>query len=373
SVMALVVSPRERWCLVAWGFSSVVVLGVFLSNSIAFLDGVVPSSWERVRDFCGQIFMFSILSSLFSEDIRLVRFLISGLYAGLFFTTMLFFLLWFSLDDPAQYDWIWGVINFVNIRHLGMFVSAMLFISLWGCFYSCGAFRVASMLGYSISFFFVVWSGGRAAILSTILALLFVAILTMWRQWKIWLCVVLASILSVWISTVFFVDNSSMGIGRFFLYERGGGGLEKVSSGRWSVWLHAVSLIADRPIWGWGGDIYSVVKIRPELSQVHNGFLQVPLEWGLLVGSIFWCGVILLMGRGVYFLFMKRRYSEKNLVLGVGLGGVMLVHCMFDGVVYHGTPFAIFMFSLALVFSVTTKPTVETLAHNGPIIKGKLK
>ncbi|WP_369817592.1 hypothetical protein, partial [Alcanivorax sp. HI0083] len=76
------------------------------------------------------------------------------------------------------------------------------------------------------------------------------------------------------------------------------------------------------------------MKIRPELSQVHNGFLQVPLEWGLLVGSIFWCGVILLMGRGVYFLFMKRRYSEKNLVLGVGLGGVMLVHCMFDGVVY---------------------------------------
>lgn len=359
SMMALAILSRKGWGAAVWSGVVLIVAGVMFSNYLAFNDGLLPSRWERARDFCGQVFVFALLASLFERWPRLSDHLVLGLYAGIFFTAALFISLWLSLEQPVQYDWVWGVSNFVNIRHLGMFVSAMFFVSLWAWFYSEGFFRGVSVFVFLLSLFFVAWSGGRAAILSIMMGAIFLALLTMRTQWKIWLGVVLVAVAAVLASVAFQVENSAMGVSRLLLYEQPGeGGLDSVSSGRWGVWRHAVSLIADRPFWGWGGDIYSVVKIRPELVQVHNSFLQVPLEWGLVVGLVFWGGVIFVMGKGGYFLILKQKYHEKKLVLGLGLGGVMLVHCMFDGVVYHGTPFAIFMFSLALVYSVTRRLSI---------------
>lgn len=359
SMMALAMLSRKGWGTAVWSGVVLIVAGVMFSNYLAFSDGLFPSRWERARDFCGQVFVFALLASLFERWSRLSDYLILGLYAGLLFTAVLFVSLWFSLEQPARYDWVWGVSNFVNIRHLGMFVSAMFLVSLWGWFYSAGFFRGISVVVYLCSLFFVMWSGGRAAILSIMMGAFFLAFFTMQSKWRVWLGVVLVSTVAVLASIAFGVENSAMGVARLFFYEQAGqSGLDSVSSGRWGVWKHAVSLIADRPLWGWGGDIYSAVKIRPELVQVHNSFLQVPLEWGLVVGLVFWGGVISVMGKGSYFLLFKRKWHEEKLVLGLGLSGVMLVHCMFDGVVYHGTPFAIFMFSLALVYSVTRRLSV---------------
>lgn len=359
SVMAIAVLSRKRWGAEVWVAAALIVVGIIFSNYLAASDGVFPSRWERARDFCGQVFVFALLASLLGRWSSLSGYLIFGLYAGFFFTVFLFFSLWFSLEDPAQYDWIWGISNFVNIRHLGMFVSAMFVVSLWAWLYSSGFSRVVSVIVLFFSLYLITWSGGRAAILSIMMGAAFLALFTVQSQWRIWLGVVFVSAVAVLASIAFRVEESSMGITRFFYYEKAvQGGLDSLSSGRWGVWKHAIGLIADRPFWGWGGDIYSAVKIRPELVQVHNSFLQVPLEWGLVVGFVFWGGVIFVLGKGAYFLFLKEGCHDRWLVLGLALSVVMLVHCMFDGVVYHGTPFAIFMFAIALVYSATSRLSV---------------
>tara|TARA_R110002111_G_scaffold261875_1_gene336039 strand:- start:787 stop:2076 length:1290 start_codon:yes stop_codon:yes gene_type:complete len=319
------------------------------SNLVASLQGLEPTSWSRVADLSVQVAAFLVLAPALRAKPEAIAWVLGGVVLAFFVNSGLLVLTWSGLENPESYNWVWGLPNFVNIRFYASFLMVVAAVSIWGVL----TFQYRARLLYFVLFFLAIaqmlWSGSRSPLFALLLAAAIVGVLLGRKFWLTWVALIAVFAASVVMASLFPVESDSLGVARALGFgNKSINSIDELGSGRLGIWRDAAQWIVMRPILGWGGDYYREASSTLSLVQVHNGPLQMALEWGIPFAVLLFGLLARLAVNG-----LKRIYTCSHqpsiFLLGYLLFLSMLLHSALDGVFYHGTPLFFMMLAVSLV------------------------
>jgi O-antigen ligase len=97
------------------------------------------------------------------------------------------------------------------------------------------------------------------------------------------------------------------------------------SSNRYEIWLKAIEMISQKPLFGWGIESWKVFGLK-EYAGIHNIYLEILFSLGILG---FFCFFIFL------FLISKNLFKQKDFILLIFLIYFLLIGC-FDHSILTG-------------------------------------
>ena len=116
-------------------------------------------------------------------------------------------------------------------------------------------------------------------------------------------------------------------------------------SGRWSLWVHTVQYISERPLLGWGAEgIFDRLNDEAYNSRPHNEILQYAAFFGIPAALCYFAGVFSV------FLHGLRHKNELDAYTIAALAGAFgyLVSSCFGNTVYSIAPFFFCILGLAV-------------------------
>lgn len=346
------------FCLIALFFA--------LSNFIN-LNDLNMNAWYRYYQLLGLfLFSFSLFLIIRLTSDEFISYMVFGVFISVFVYLLIIGLKWFSLEDPTVYDWVRGTPFFLNIRHLAHFLCISFSVSLFCFFYFSGVKAYLSVFIIFISFFLIFWSGTRAGVVALIGGFIICSLLFPFKsRLKKYAVLLFIMLFSLYLSSFFQVYNNSLGF--FSAYERSlsSTNVNNLSSSRIDIWTRSFEFIMIKPSFGWGGEgFFETNKDQFSVIQVHNIFLQVLIEWGLVGFILVFMLVFKVYFTGLYVALLnnKKDYICNNLRIKLGLiiATVLLILGLFDGVFYYNLTIMWIGISLALICSGYERAT-ETL------------
>lgn len=218
-----------------------------------------------------------------------------------------------------------------------------------------GWFVLLAVMGYLLA-----WSGARAAILS--LGTFFVVVAA-FRVLPRRAIVVWGGALAVGALLVFASGRADELLIKQIARYSG----EGLSSGRFEIWGSSL-LVWSRSwlsiLFGFGPDaIRTFIRTQigsPPIFQIHNGPLQVLLEFGIIGLTAFLAGLALIARRVIRILStpLAPEAAKVASALLIALG----VYMLFSGIIYHAVPFSFTMFLTAYLFHFDLD-NLESQAH----------
>lgn len=250
----------------------------------------------------------------------------------------------YSIGLSRDYPFASDIPGFSHIRHSGYIFAPAIALCLGRLATTPQKPRV-SMLLLALNVALCLWFGSRGPFFGLIIGLV-VASITFadFRHRTFYLRSAFATIIGAVLSVVVpSPDDSAFNtLGRFL---KGWADSREFTSGRTELWRDAVRLIADRPLFGYGGEQFQYVS--PVASHVlrhpHDFLLQVLFDWGMVGGGAF----LALLALGVYSAWESRQKATNS--GRVGMFGVvcMLAYAALDGIIFY--PFTI---GVTLIFMV---------------------
>jgi O-antigen ligase len=263
---------------------------------------------------------------------------------------------WFHLDNPQSHDWCNGTPFFVHIRHFG-------FYAMTGLIFCCTPFiagsdrfgrsrHVATVLGMTLCWAFLVWTGGRAAIGSAVVALAGILMLLPRRDRVSFAVIGIASAtVGAWVATFFEVQSFCTGVQS--MADRTFG--PSFLTGRMEIWRSALAPMKGfRWLVGLGPDTYAFMPEKGWVNHPHSILVQFIVDWGVigavsmlvLLGLMFWTGYARLTAN----VDVNRRTLR---VVAMATIGAYLVHSLVDGLFYHPQP----LLFLSIMFAIVLLPS----------------
>ncbi|MGR5245701.1 O-antigen ligase family protein [Vibrio sp. PNB23_22_6] len=256
------------------------------------------------------------------------------------------------------------VIVAYNIRYLG-------YIAMLGCLYCAIKMLQCRIMSkkhlwisivFSINFSLLIWLGGRGAIVAFIFSFLVSLIVINQNSLDKYkhLTAILALIALSYLISIPLSVFPWNGPNRFmFLSQVHDASINQVSSGRIALWLESISLIIQKPLFGYGPEAH-VFETKIGFLQPHNFLLQSLLEFGLLGTA-----PILLM---LYYITKSAIInalidSTANNLYACGLIIAIISHSFYDGTLYHAPPLLIMCIASSYVLSVTLKRNIPLTNH----------
>ncbi len=241
-----------------------------------------------------------------------------------------------------------------NIRQIG-------YIAMLGCLFCIIKFILLESnkkITVIYSFLFIVncsllfWLGGRGAILALlptiVLSVLIVKYEFIIKLKKLSLTAVLM-IFSYLISIPFSVFSWN-GANRFFvLSQKLDEPLRKMSNGRFELWQESISLILQKPFFGYGPEAHAF-ETKIGFLQPHNSLLQSLLEFGI-VGTIPFVIMIIYILKNATVNVISE--TSVNNLFCFGLMNAILIHSLYSGPLYHATSMILVCIASAYIISVT--------------------
>lgn len=254
--------------------------------------------------------------------------------------------IWFSLPQPENFNWVNGLYFFNNIRHLTDFISicflsSLILFSTSEKFWTKFFWILCSVIILSCIF----WTGSRAAYIGLFFAIIYYVVFRkgFFKNISLVGSIVLVS---MWLSTLFNVNNSSLGLFRS-VTRSVGDSVNQVSSGRLNVYHTVFEWFTYHPIWGNGGEAVRQIGIyhgQQKLAQAHNSILQILVEFGI-VGLI---SVILVL----YRIYGDFKFSNLNINQNFSI--VILINIavssFFNGGAYYVVTMSLFCLFLAVLY-----------------------
>lgn len=245
-------------------------------------------------------------------------------------------------------DWFNNPPFYAHIRHSGFHNNIALVCSIFLVFhyfkrnilvFFCNVVILIILMS------FLIWTGGRGAILSVLIALSISFMLSpLFRKQAI--IIICCILLSTYVSELFRVYewNGVFRVYDSFSEEK----IEAISSGRASLWIEALNTLNAKSIWfGHGAESFYLLGVRDYHIQPHNFIIQFLMEWGIIGTVLFFLFVY-----NVFKPFFKVKYItlivKKNVnVLPPIMIIVSTVSLAFtDGSLFYSQP--IFYLSLAI-------------------------
>jgi O-antigen ligase len=255
-----------------------------------------------------------------------------------------------SIADPIAHDWLHFRLAVTHVRQLG-------FYSVVG---ACAAFGLAvtsankrtywtwlTAAGILLALSF--WSGTRSSLVA--FAAAFVISLRLFpslRRPRAWNGLLSSMLLGLGIGLLHQVPHWAFGPLR--LWAASGG--EDPGSGRLEVWLGALRVYLERPLFGFGESQFRLLV--PEghglYNHPHNAVLQILFQWGLAGAACYFA-----LAAFVWLRFEKAVRQTGNAALPAYLVAVSLVtYSLFEGTLYHPYPIAMLAVAVASVLATYT-------------------
>lgn len=282
----------------------------------------VPVAIVGQAEWCLHMLLIAALVDWFGQgrerilaDAYVGALCLAGLWVLIYFAWR-----WINMESPRQYNWFWGALPFLHIRHF-----SFLFLSAY----------IASLLLWNKSLWFSVltllfvgalmWAGGRGALGAA--ALISVA----WgvfqvrekRNWS-WIGLLVVVWFLAWpFSEALWVEHPGLGIS--LLHGRSEDiSLDIISSGRLSIWTSVFEQLQGWRLWvGLGTNNYMFMPGRAdETVHPHSFYVQAVGDWGV-VGA----GCLLVVIFSVLLAVTKRNrlWLRSNNVAGEAFFVILLL------------------------------------------------
>lgn len=201
---------------------------------------------------------------------------------------------------------------------------------------------------------FLFWLGGRGAIIALLISIT-LSILVVKNEFITKLKTLLLSatlmFFSYFISIPFSVFSWN-GANRFFILSQNlDDPLRKMSNGRFELWQESISLILQKPLFGYGPEAHAF-ETKIGFLQPHNSLLQSLLEFGF-IGTIPFLIMIFYIVKNATLNVLAK--PTVNNLFCFGLINAILIHSLYSGPLYHATSMILVCIASAYVISVTLK------------------
>ncbi|MEO0499504.1 MAG: O-antigen ligase family protein [Pseudomonadota bacterium] len=238
-------------------------------------------------------------------------------------------------------EWTYAMPGYANVRSLGHVLTAMAAIPIAMFLRSPGKDRrwqacLAAMIVILMST--LLWTGSRAAVYGLGCALVAGTLFGGVRLPASRL-IPLAGLLliSFCIAYANLPDSDSFRLIR--------DGNSDFGSGRTTIWLSALSHIAERPIWGWGaGAAHWLIEVGGRrFTEPHNVILQFALSWGVIAA----CAAFALLA-SAWFAMMRALRHDATLYPYVLMTNCLLAMSLVDGVLFRPHTIALIFIGFAV-------------------------
>lgn len=281
---------------------------------------------------------------------------------------------WNLLPDPENYDWVTMMPHFTNIRNFGDYAAAGVILMSLGTVWiqekavRFKPFLLLFILLLSMAFGLLFWGGGRGSILAVATGLLWLVSFgaQKGKRGQFALLTTLSASIGWLLSSFFAVQNMSLGLFNSFGRTVGASSLDRLLSGRMSLWQVALEKINPPDgnlFFGHGPDIFRLQTDFPGIIQPHNFVIQALLEWGL-PGMVFFSLLLVVLYKRCWNQARGNKKITYELYHYPLLGAQALWVSYFflgliDGVFYHALPLTILAFCAAVIFAFSPPPKLQ--------------
>ncbi|MBR9846952.1 MAG: O-antigen ligase family protein [Algicola sp.] len=200
----------------------------------------------------------------------------------------------------------------------------------------------------------IFWLGGRGSILALTASIVLLILLInrdLIAKCRMLFSTVILMALSYIISIPFSVFSWN-GANRFNMWvQHLDKPLSKISNGRFELWQESISLILQKPLFGYGPEAHAF-ETKIGFLQPHNALLQSLLEFGI-VGTIPFLIMIIYIVKNSTINAIAE--PTVNNLFCFGLISAILIHSLYSGPLYHATSMILVCIASAYVLSVTLK------------------
>ncbi|WP_261874035.1 O-antigen ligase family protein [Vibrio rarus] len=183
---------------------------------------------------------------------------------------------------------------------------------------------------------FIIWLGGRAAIVSLMITFIFVMIMSfIINEFSIKKVINTLSLmfLSCLVSIPFSIFPWN-GMNRLFFNMETNQTMEQFANGRFELWVDTWGFIIKQPMFGYGADAYRFT-VESGHYQPHNFVLQILLEFGIIGAMTLGGFFLILLLKSIYLIC---KYKQTDLLISVSIIMALFGHAMLDGTLYHAQP-----------------------------------
>ena len=275
-------------------------------------------------------------------------------------------------DDPPR-----APPGFGNVRHFGYYLSIVLVAgmapTLRGEFKWNSAAGWALFTGLIFVWSMIAWAGGRGPYFAMGLGFLLLALMRrLPRPGLLAGLAIAAAIGGGILSLLYPLPTPSYGFLRVLGIEGPGliADLNALSSNRILMWQTALDVIAQRPLFGVGPDLFpfEVGSFFSGFAQPHNFVIQFTLAWGF-AGSIAMLVILAVAVHGAIGAGAETPGAETSIRITAGAGVIVLMlFGLIDGTLYHQVPLSMLTVFLALAASAKVPLRERQLQRRGWLI-----
>ena len=364
---ALVMFAMAMGGSVVGGFKSLPIITRL--GLIAWIPMLVYTAYQPENDFVYatiglfKLFILSIFLCVLmdisknrsAEDLRLLWFCV-GIGIQFYF---IIFISYISINDLKYGQWMSNFPGFNNIRHICVIGFVSYFTGMYLYLFSIHEYNEKTKKLFCIAIgssglTLALWTGTRAAVLSSIILTLIEIIFIKEMRWIIIRYALFVFVISL--ITVFFLPlpHPDYGIlAALGISDLNASTLDGASSGRIELWLGTIQKILEKPIFGWGIEQYS--KFNPigeyQIFHPHNFPLQFVFATGVIGSFIaFVVAAPVILQQIVIPSDAIRRFHYAMLVT---LG----IYALYDGILYFS--YSTLIFTMLLISCWRQQPAPD--------------
>ena len=267
--------------------------------------------------------------------------------------------------------------GFGNVRHFGYYLSIVIVAGMAPALR--GEFKWNSAAGWALfaGLIFVwsmtAWAGGRGPYFALGLGFLVLVLMRRLPRPGVLAGFAFAAALGGGLLSLLYpLPTSDYGFLRILGIEGPGffTDLNTLSTNRILMWQTAFHVIDQRPLYGFGPDLFpfEIGSYFSVFAQPHNFVVQFVLAWGFLGGAAMLTIVALVISKAVG-PGGEGKQSELVIRITAGAGAVVLLAFgLVDGTLYHQVPFTMLLVFLALAASAKVRLRERQLERRGWLI-----
>ncbi len=328
-----------------------LVFGAWMISATASI--VISPHWQaalaRQTEWTVHIMFGACLWHFLKHNRSMTRRVLTLAMLGAVLSCLIVFKAWLDEANPELVTWRRYLPLFGHIRHFGYYALGGLVLShLWVADPRAGRYRVLwSVVIGSVLWGALIWTGGRAAMVSALLGVAVIAILSPTRRWAVAGTNALALPIGSVLAAITAAGRPELGWRRILLRLDPASQLS-FGSNRTRFWELAFENFRESPILGLGPDAYRFLQPKIFGSHPHNVILQFLTDYGV-VGSVLF-GVLFLLCVVAALGHIRDRMDDLRgeRVVAIALIVAFSAHALLDGTFYHAVPLMLIVLCMAV-------------------------
>ncbi len=318
-----------------------LVFGAWMLSAAASI--VVSPYWQaalaRQTEWTTHILFATCLWHFLKHNRGMTRRVMTLAMLGAVVAALIVFKAWLDEPNPELVTWRRYLPLFSHVRHFGYYALGGLILShLWVADPGAGRVRVLwSVVIASVLWGALIWTGGRAALVSALLGVAAIAVLSPTRRWAVAGTTALALPIGSVIAALTTAGRPELGW-RAILRRLDPTEYVQFTSNRTRFWELAFENFQESPILGLGPDAYRFLQPKIFGSHPHNVILQFLTDYGV-VGTVLF-GILFLLCVAVAFGHTRDRADDLRgeRVVALAMIFAFSAHALLDGTFYHAVP-----------------------------------